>query len=346
MRPFSRLLQDWLRRRWYAPRLAPGLWPCLPLAGLFAVLAALRRCRYRAFPPRPLPVPVLVVGNLTVGGAGKTPLTLALAQSLAAAGWRPGIVSRGHGGKEAKQGPRPVLPDSTPREVGDEPLLLARRSRLPVWVGRDRRAAGAALLAAHPEVDLILCDDGLQHYRLARDLEIAVFDGRGAGNGWPLPAGPMREPLSRLALVDAIVHHGDPDLPFRSFARPTFAMTLAPGDCYRLADPSQHRAVADFRGQRLHAVAGMGNPERFFQTLASLGLEFTPHPFPDHHPYRAADLAFPRGETLLMTEKDAVKCARFDLPDAWVLPVDALLPAALLSLARARLAPRPFPGPD
>ena len=183
-----------------------------------------------------LPVPVIVVGNITVGGAGKTPLTLWLARQFRERGWRPGIVSRGYGGDNAV--PRPVTPSSLPAEVGDEPVLLGRRSGVPVWVGRDRVAAGRSLLAAHPDVNLILCDDGLQHYRLARDVELAVFDGRGAGNGWRLPAGPLRESLERLREVDAVVCNGKPDrrLP-PDLAR--FDMRLQAGRFYNLDDPQR-----------------------------------------------------------------------------------------------------------
>ncbi len=183
----------WLQRQWFAQRrLSPALWLLAPLAGAYAALAAANRARAR---PERLPVPVIVVGNITVGGAGKTPLTIWLAGQLGERGWRPGLVSRGYGGEGRL--PRPVDGRSVAVDVGDEPILLARRSGRPVWVGRDRVAAGRALLAAHPDVNVIVCDDGLQHYRLARDVELAVFDGRGAGNGWRLPAGPLNVTSSR-----------------------------------------------------------------------------------------------------------------------------------------------------
>jgi tetraacyldisaccharide 4'-kinase len=183
------MLAGWLQRQWFAQRrLSPALWLLLPLflplAWLFSILAGINR---RNAKPVRLPVPVIVVGNITVGGAGKTPLTIWLARQLRERGWHPGIVSRGYGGNASV--PQPVRADSLPSQVGDEPILLARRSAAPVWVGRNRAAAGQALLAAHPAVNVILCDDGLQHYRLARDVELAVFDGRGAGNGWRLPLG-------------------------------------------------------------------------------------------------------------------------------------------------------------
>jgi tetraacyldisaccharide 4'-kinase len=325
----------WLQRQWFEQRrLTPALWLLLPLSWLYSLLSALNRRMAR---PVRLPVPVIVVGNLIVGGAGKTPLTLWLAQQLEARGWRPGIISRGYG--RSGDGVVPVGADSSPEEVGDEPLLLARRSGMPVYVGRQRAAAGAALLAAHPEVNVVLCDDGLQHYALARDVELVVFDARGAGNGWRLPVGPLREPLGRLATVDAIIGN---NLKSRFVAsEPTFDMTLQPGSFYRLDDPQQ-TCSADSLGGRgpLHALAGIGNPGRFFQTLESLGLNCENHPFPDHHRYSAADLAFARDGILLMTEKDAVKCAGLTVGETWVLPVEAELSPALIELILEKLRGR------
>lgn len=325
----------WLQRQWFEQRrLSPALWLLAPLAGLYAAVAARNRRRVR---PERLAVPVIVVGNITVGGAGKTPLTLWLAGQLKARGWRPGIVSRGYGGKSAL--PRAVLADSVAVDVGDEPILLARRSGVPVWVGRDRVAAGRDLLAAHPEVNVILCDDGLQHYRLTRDVELAVFDGRGIGNGWRLPVGPLREPLSRLGLVDAVVCNGLPDdrLPL---VPPRFEMQLRAGEFYRLDDPRQRCSPRQLAGSNLHALAGIGDPERFFRTLDALGLVFERHPFPDHHAYSAADLAFADGAVLLMTEKDAVKCAGLTVGETWVLPVEAELSPALIDLILEKLRGR------
>jgi len=335
----------WLQARWYARRLSPALWPLAPLSLLFALLAALRRLAYRRgwLASQALPVPVIVVGNLTVGGAGKTPLVLWLAQALAGRGWRPGIVSRGYGGSQAE--PRPVTVAAAPEQVGDEPVLLAARSGLPVWVGRDRVAAGRALLQACPEVNLLLCDDGLQHYRLRRDVEVAIFDGRGAGNGCLLPLGPLREPLGRVRQVQALVFNGAPDHRVLRAAPslPDYGMTLEPGSFYRLGQPQLRCTAAELAGRRLHAVAGIGDPGRFFRTLEQLGLAFVPHPFPDHHAYSADELAFPAGEVILMTEKDAVKCARLNLGEAWVLPVEACLPPelieVLLEILNGRKAP-------
>jgi tetraacyldisaccharide 4'-kinase len=326
----------WLQDRWFSPSGAGWLLALLPVAGFFFLLVYLRRILYRygTLPQIRLPVPVVIIGNLTVGGAGKTPLTLALAKALTAAGWHPGIISRGYGGKR-NEAPCPVHLDTDPASCGDEPLLLARRTRLPVWVGRNRAAAGALLLAARPEVDLLLCDDGLQHYQLARDLEIAVFDARGIGNGWLLPAGPLRELPSRLRDVSAIVLQGDGNPPpwLAALKKPVFSMNLEPGAAYALSDPTRRRPISDFRGHALHAVAGIGHPARFFTMLDASGLVCQPHPFPDHHAYRAEDFAFAQdGATILMTEKDGVKCARFNLPNAWVLPVRARLSPDLLQL--------------
>jgi tetraacyldisaccharide 4'-kinase len=329
------MLARWLQRLWFEQRrLSPALWLLAPLAGLYAAAAARNQRQAR---PERLAVPVIVVGNITVGGAGKTPLTLWLAAQLKERGMRPGIVSRGYGGTGLL--PRPVKPDSVAVDVGDEPILLARRSGVPVWVGRDRVAAGRALLAAHPEVDVILCDDGLQHYRLARDVELAVFDGRGAGNGWRLPAGPLREPLSRLAVVDAVVCNGLPDERLPA-ALPRFDMRLRAADFYRLDDPQQRCSAADFAGRNLHALAGIGDPERFFRTLEGLGLAFARHPFPDHHAYSSADLSFAKGGVLLMTEKDAVKCVGLTVGETWVLPVEAELSPALIDLILEKLRGR------
>ncbi|MDD2743545.1 MAG: tetraacyldisaccharide 4'-kinase, partial [Rhodocyclaceae bacterium] len=242
---------------------------------------------------------------------------------------KPGIVSRGYGGENTLA--RAVEINASVTEVGDEPLLLARRSGVPVWIGRDRVSAGRGLLAAHPEIDLILCDDGLQHTRLARDIELAIFDGRGVGNGWRLPVGPLREPLQRLVTVDAIICHNFSGQQMPPVV-PQFAMSLRAEKFYRLDDPQKTCLAEALVGKKLHAVAGIGDPKRFFRTLESLGLTFTAHPFPDHHAYSAADLAFADAGILLMTEKDAVKCAALTLGETWVLPVVAELSPALTDL--------------
>jgi len=323
-----------LQEAWYAQRRpSPALWLLLPLHALFVFISTCRRLAYRCgiLAAIRLPVPVVVVGNLVAGGVGKTPLVLWLAEQLRQRGWRPGILSRGYGG--AGIGVRRVFPDAAAAEVGDEPLLLARRSGLPVWVGADRVEAGKALLAAHPEVDVLIADDGLQHYRLARDVEIAIVDGRGTGNGWRLPLGPLRESLSRLNTVSALVFNGTVDAGVGAACPvPQFAMRLISGDCYRLDDAAITCPASALAEKPLHAVAGIGHPERFFASLRTLGLNFEAHAYPDHHAYTAADLDFGPAAVVLMTEKDAVKCSGLTRAEVWVLPVSAQVPPALADL--------------
>lgn len=304
------------------------LWP---LSLVFNLLARRRRA---SIVPQRLPVPVVVIGGITVGGAGKTPLTLWLADALRARGYRPGIISRGYGG--TMSGEIEVTPDSLPQVVGDEPLLMRQRAGCPVFVGVDRYAVGVALLAAYPEVNLLLCDDGLQHYRLARDVELVVMDRRGVGNGWTLPAGPLREPPERLAEVDALVLNQATLA--RTSAPAVFNMQLQGSVFYRLGEPALTTTAADLAGQVLHAVAGIGEPQRFFDHLAGLGLVCIPHGFPDHHAYVADELDFGEG-VVLTTEKDAVKL-RPMLPPAvtvWVLPVTAQVTGGLDQLIVEKL---------
>lgn len=337
-------LGESLQRKWYERRLSPALFVLAPLAAIFVLLSALRRLMFRWGLQRSgaLPVPVVVVGNLTVGGAGKTPVVLHLAQALAGRGMHPGIISRGYG--RAGAGVVAVTPDTPAADCGDEPLLLARRADCPVFVGRDRLAAGQALLAAHPTVDVLISDDGLQHYRLARDAEVVVFDGRGAGNGWRLPWGPLREPLSRLEGVSAVVFNGacavavPPGVPVftMTLRARTFVSLAAPGLCCSVGELADRTA-----GRTLHAVAGIGDPGRFFRTLESLGLSFVPHPFPDHHAYLAGELDFGPDAVVLMTEKDAVKCRDLNLGETWVLPVQADLPPALVETLLEKISGRP-----
>ncbi len=259
-------------------------------------------------------VPVIAIGNLTVGGAGKTPLAIHVAELLKAQRWSPAIVSRGYGG--TVRAPRGVTLAADPAEVGDEPVLMARRSGCPVWVGPERAAVIAALRQAHPDCDVVILDDGLQHYQLRRDIEIAVVDARGFGNGFMLPAGPLREPKTRLWGVDAVVAHGTDKVK-------GYRMHLEGEEVHRATDARERRPLKSFAGERVHAVAGIGDPKRFFRQLAQLGLTVVPHPFPDHHPFRARDLEFGDDAPVLMTEKDAVKCKRFAKPQHWVLPVRA-----------------------
>lgn len=324
-----------LSELWFQDRLSPRLWPLLPVSWLFAALAALRRTAYRLrlLPSRGFPVPVVVVGNITVGGAGKTPLVCWLADALSASGRRPGIVSRGYlGNSEVRE----VTAAADPREAGDEPVLLARRSGVPVFVGVDRVAAVAALLAAYPDVDVIVCDDGLQHYRLRRDVELAVVDTRGFGNGYRLPVGPLREGLRRLRSVDALVVNGDSDLP-TGLAPATFRMSLYGERFVALNEADTYCAASALSGRKLYAIAGIGDPARFFAQLHRLGLTPVTRAFPDHHPYTAADLEFARDGVLLMTEKDAVKCAGLVAGEAWWLPVTARVEPDLARLVLEKI---------
>ncbi|GAB4121800.1 MAG: tetraacyldisaccharide 4'-kinase [Sideroxydans sp.] len=314
---------------WYRPLPSRALL-LYPLALLFHGLVTLRRLLYRhgILGSQRLPVPVIVVGNLTVGGTGKTPLTLWLVQQLIEAGWHPGIISRGY--RRSGPGhasPRAVTVGEMPQEVGDEALLMAQRRLCPVWIGRDRAAVGKALLQAHPECDVLVSDDGLQHYRLQRDVEIVVIDGiRRFGNRLLLPAGPLREPLGRLDSVDVRVCNGGTP------QAGEYSMQLQGARFYNLLNPSVNRLAQDFAGQRLHAVAGIGHPQRFFRHLQSLGLPVQAHAFPDHHEFTAHDLAFADADAVLMTEKDAVKCRTFATERHWVLRVDAELDPALAPL--------------
>ena len=322
---------------WFSPALTPLSVLLAPAALAFRAATNVRRSLYRHGLLRieRLPVPVIVVGNITVGGSGKTPLTIALATELAGRGWHPGIVSRGYRG--TSRAPRAVGADDDDdaEVVGDEPLLLARTG-LPVWIGADRPAAARKLLAAHPDRDLIIADDGLQHYALARDIEIAVIDAsRGLGNGLPLPAGPLREPAARLGAVDAIVNLGG-----TGDARREFAMTLTGERFVRVNDSSVSTGAAPFRSGEVHAIAGIGDPSRFFAQLSALGIAAHCHPFPDHHRYVAADLALPGATAILMTEKDAVKCERFADDRCWALPVRATVEPALIALVERGLRGR------
>ena len=330
----STLSREWLRR---GP-LACALWP---VSLLFRALAALRRAVYAAGLSRAerLPVPVVVVGNIFIGGTGKTPLTIWLVAALRAAGYTPGVVSRGFGSSAAA--PRLVTAASVPAEVGDEPVLIAARTGAPVMVGRRRAEAGRALLAARPDVDIIVTDDGLQHYALARDVEIVLFDARGVGNGWTLPAGPLREPPSRRrdftvvnaaqltpALAAAVA-------PLAARGAAPVQMVLAGDVAERLCDPTQRVALADLaeRGQKIVAAAGIGNPGRFFGMLRSAGLALEELPLPDHHDFKDHPFAGVAADLILVTEKDAVKCRQIEElnndPRIWVVPVSARIDRAL-----------------
>ncbi|MEJ8568292.1 tetraacyldisaccharide 4'-kinase [Elongatibacter sediminis] len=315
-------IESWLNGIWYGAAEAP--WWLRALAPVYRVVFLTHRAigRYRR-PPDLLNAPIVVVGNLTAGGSGKTPLVIRLCQVLREAGLKPGIVSRGYGGR--RRGVVRVSENSSAAVVGDEALLMAGRTGLPVAVGSDRCAAARSLLAGG--ADVIVTDDGLQHHRLPRTLEICVVDAqRQFGNGRLLPAGPLREPVERLRRVDhVVVNTADP------LAEPRLvgavAMQLLPGPLRSLDDRESWR-ISQFAGCRANAVAGIGNPERFFRVLEQAGLKLNRYVFPDHHRYVAADLErLEPGLPLIMTEKDAVKCRGMGLENAWYLSIDASLPA-------------------
>jgi len=309
-----------LERHWY--RLTPVSVLLLPLSLIFCVLVQLRYMLYRlrVIPGTHLPVPVIVVGNITVGGTGKTPLVIWLANFLRQAGYRPGIVTRGYRGN-SQAWPVAVMPQTPPGQVGDEAVLLARYSGCPVLAGPDRVAA--ARQHVEQGCNVIISDDGLQHYRLRRDVEIAVIDSmRRFGNRLCLPAGPLREPVSRLKSVSVRVANGVPEAG-------ELGMTFEPAGFYNLSEPERRAATDQFRDGPVHAVAGIGNPDRFFSSLRGLGLSVIPHPFPDHHGFLPGELEFSDDRPVIMTEKDAVKCEPFATARCWVLAVEARPDAAL-----------------
>ncbi|UCC57228.1 MAG: tetraacyldisaccharide 4'-kinase [Gammaproteobacteria bacterium] len=302
-----------LEHYWYTR--SPWLILLTPFSLLYSLAVRVRRLLYRigVLPSERLPVPVIVVGNLTAGGTGKTPLTGWLAMMLKQAGYRPGIVARGYRG-QAKHWPQQVRPDSDPVMVGDEAVMLARLCDSPMAVG-PRRVQAARDLLKHHECDLILSDDGLQHYALQRDVDIVVIDGvRRMGNGFCLPAGPLREPASRLKKADLRVVNGLGN-------KDEYPMRMKAVSAHNLADDNDVRELKSFRGSSVHAVAGIGNPQRFLDFLRQAGLRVEVHLFPDHHAYTEKDVDFGDDRPVLMTAKDAVKCRDFGLRNAWYVPV-------------------------
>ncbi|MDP9108899.1 MAG: tetraacyldisaccharide 4'-kinase [Pseudomonadota bacterium] len=336
----QRLVGAWGSRGW----LARLLWPC---SLLFAALGALRRLLYRRgwLGSIEAPVPVVVVGNVYVGGTGKTPLVIWLVEQLRRQGLVPGVISRGHGAKPKPGDQTPafehVYPDSDPRRVGDEPLLIAQRTGCPVTVGRDRAAAAQALHAAHPAVTVIISDDGLQHYRLRRAFEIILFDQRGIGNGWLLPAGPLREAPGRARDVTVVNGAGLP----HGVARDALHMELVGLSAWQLAERSRITPLHALQGPIL-AAAGIGNPERFFAMLRAQGLTISTLALPDHYDFAVNPFMHSAAAVILLTEKDAVKCARIDGmkndPRLWVVPVTAQLDGALAELIVEKLRGYPI----
>lgn len=325
---FLMTVQHWVNRvthhLWYDKSSASPLLAPLGRAygqGVGLVHEAYRSGRIKTLV---LPVPVIVVGNITVGGTGKTPLTIWMAQMLKQQGLRPGIISRGYGGITPRR-PLDVTFNTSPRLAGDEPVMMARKTGCPVSVF-PRRVDAAYSLINRYNVDVIIADDGLQHHELGRDIEIAVVDGsRGFGNGHLLPAGPLREPVERLASVDFIISNGKGETD-------GLVMQLQPGRITNLRQRCMKRSVEAFDGETVHAVAGIGNPDRFFQSLKRQGLKIEPHAFPDHHAYTRRDFDFAKDDPIIMTEKDAIKCQAFASENLWYQPVEAVLPAEFPSL--------------
>ena len=317
-----------IERIWYGAD--PPPWWLRALVPAYRLLRALAASPYALGLRRPvrLPVAVIVVGNLSVGGTGKTPLVIALVEALRERGFHPGVVSRGYGG--SARSPHLLDDRPAPELVGDEPALIRRRTRVPVAVGRSRPLAARLLLGR--DVDVVIADDGLQNPSLDRDLEICVIDGaRRFGNGRLLPAGPLREPLSRLSRLDLIVCNGG------STRAGEHAMQLAGDIAVALAGDLASRPLSAFRGKRVHGVAGIGNPARFFDSLRAHGIEVIEHALPDHHALQPADLEFGDALPVLMTEKDAVKCVAWADARHWCVPVRAVLADAFLDEVASRV---------
>ncbi len=328
-------MSEWLQKQWFCK----SVWHLLllPIASIYLGLTHLRKLLYKlnVFKSYSLSVPVIVVGNISVGGTGKTPAVIYLAQQLKLAGYHPGIVSRGYGRSSSLV--QAVSCGSSPDQVGDEPLLIAMRTACPVFVGNNRVAAGVALVKEHPEVNVIISDDGLQHYRLKRSLELAVVDAdRGFGNGFLIPAGPLRETVARLSLVDAIVVNGNAEALKPVPNKNLFSMRLV-GETFFSLDGKQKKSAAYFKKKKLAAVAGIGNPDRFFGHLRMMSLDFQSQAFPDHHLFCLEDFTPFKDKTILMTEKDAVKCQDF-ADDIWMLPVDAMIEQGLMKIILNKLA--------
>ncbi|MDO7596610.1 MAG: tetraacyldisaccharide 4'-kinase [Pseudomonadota bacterium] len=314
-------MSQWLINSWYQRQ--PVRWLLWPLSLIYQAVLKLRRELFRLdiLKQRFLPVPVIIVGNITIGGTGKTPFVIWLAKQLQQAGYRPGIISRGYGGK-AEYYPQKVMSDSDPSIVGDEPIIISRHTLCPMVVAPDRLAAGMMLLRDY-DCNIIIADDGLQHYALGRDIEIVIIDGqRQFGNQLCLPAGPLREPLSRLQNVDFIIeNHGS--------GSANYTMTLSQLHAINLADPTKILALTTFTGKSVHAIAGIGNPQRFFDQLSSHGLLVISHAFDDHHRFQTNDLDFNDNKPILMTEKDAVKCQKFANSNTWYIPIEASISGKL-----------------
>lgn len=312
-------LKKTLENSWYQSNGLTTL--LLPFSWVYLAIISLRRFLYKKQFKKTtsFPVPVIVVGNITVGGTGKTPFVIWLVNFLREHGYKPGVVSRGYGGK-AKQYPQEVMANSNPLLVGDEPVLIAREANCPVVVDPNRVNAVKYLLEKHA-CDVVISDDGLQHYALGRTIEIVLIDGeRRFGNQHYLPAGPLREPIERLAEVDFMVTQGEA-------LQGEYAMRLKPGNIYNLEQKELLATPDDFSGHAVHAIAGIGNPSRFFRQLRKLGITILPHAFSDHHIFTREDVHFNDDAKVMMTTKDAVKCEAFVDYRYWCLPVTAEIDA-------------------
>ncbi|HEX5684257.1 MAG TPA: tetraacyldisaccharide 4'-kinase [Ideonella sp.] len=331
-----------LQAQWWRPEVSLAMRLLQPLAALFTGLAACHRWWQRRHAPATLGRPVLVVGNLVLGGAGKTPTVIALVQWLRQQGWQPGVVSRGYG-RADEQAIVEIQSGATAGEVGDEPLLIYRRTGVPVVVGRNRVAAAQALLTRHPGIDIVLSDDGLQHHRLPRDVEVVVFDGRGAGNGLTLPAGPLRQrlphPLPAQMLV--LYNASRPSTPLPGAVAQRRLSGALPLAAWWRTDASATQPLAALQGRPLLAAAGMGDPERFFAMLEQQGLTIERLPLPDHASF--SPLPWPVSTTdVLVTEKDAVKLRpdQVGATRVWVVALDFALPPDFTEALQQRLSSR------
>jgi tetraacyldisaccharide 4'-kinase len=298
----------------------------LPLSWLFRLIIIIRRWLYQLKIKKVnrFSVPIIVIGNITVGGTGKTPLVIWLANLLSQQGYKPGIVSRGYKVKNITK-PRLITTNSSVTEAGDEPLIIARHTNCPIAITPNRSKAIELLINQH-NCNIIISDDGLQHYAMARDIEIVVVDGqRQFGNGWLLPAGPLREPISRLKSVDFVVYN-------------TVNMHLQPATSLTAVNDNQrYLNISELTSKKVHAVAGIGNPQRFFTTLRQLGLQIIEHPFPDHYNFQKNDIDFDKNSIIIMTEKDAVKCTEISDSRHWFLPVTVELEKDLTNNILSRI---------
>ncbi|OQW70674.1 MAG: tetraacyldisaccharide 4'-kinase [Proteobacteria bacterium ST_bin12] len=338
------LTQEIIYQAWHK-RNALFYWVLVPLSWVFALISLLRRYAYRLglLKTHSLPVPVIIIGNIHMGGSGKTPVVIWMVEQLREQGYEPAVISRGYGGT-AKL-PTPVYASSNPRLVGDEPVLIANRCNCPIFVGANRVHVGLELLKAHPSCNVIISDDGLQHYRLKRDMEIAVIDAETyLKNACLLPAGSLREPMGRLQKVDAIIKNGQENTEDEHSVSVTdaYQMQLIGTQFYNLVDPDIKATAVYFKRKSIKAIAGIGNPARFYEHLRHLGLNFSSTSFEDHHAFTTADFAQLECDVLLMTEKDAVKCKPFAQAHHWVLPIEAKIDGDLMQLVLKKLQNRTY----